>query len=27
MDLFVSKPVKNTAIEQAIATAKEHFSM
>lgn len=27
MDLFVSKPVKNTAIEQAIATAKEHFLM
>lgn len=25
MDLFVSKPVKNTAIEQAIASAKEHF--
>jgi len=25
MDLFVSKPVKNTAIEQAIVTAKEHF--
>ncbi|NRA80970.1 MAG: response regulator [Pseudoalteromonas sp.] len=27
MDLFVSKPVKNTAIEQAIVSAKEHFLM
>tara|TARA_B100000700_G_C15033908_1_gene851872 strand:+ start:713 stop:2731 length:2019 start_codon:yes stop_codon:yes gene_type:complete len=27
MDLFVSKPVKNTAIEQAIISAKEHLFM